>query len=317
MPETIGPAARAFTGRIGDGDIRPLRVFCAVTRCGGFAAAESELQIGLPSISRCIKDLETRLGVRLCRRGRVGFALTEQGQAVYASSLRLIADLERFEADIRAVHSDIAGTLTIGVMDQLITDRFFRLPEALGAYKRNNPGVLISMSSLTSNVIEQSVLEDALLCGVVVGRRRIDQLDYRTLYQEKLNLYCAEGHPLHAVPDSRISPEDVARHDYAGYSFMDGSDRSRFGDVLNKTASTDGMEAVATLVSSGCFVGMLPEHYVQSVWRLRGLRPILPGRFSTLVDIELIAKRGVASPLLSGFLDALGKLKSPARGAAA
>jgi len=34
---------KTFTGRIGDGDIRLLRIFCAVVRCGGFAAAESEL----------------------------------------------------------------------------------------------------------------------------------------------------------------------------------------------------------------------------------------------------------------------------------
>ena len=59
---------RRFSVKLSDGDLRRLRVFCAVTRCGGFAAAESELQMGLPSISRVIKDVEIRLGVRLCRR---------------------------------------------------------------------------------------------------------------------------------------------------------------------------------------------------------------------------------------------------------
>ena len=43
---------RRFTVKLSDGDLRRLRVFCTVTRCGGFAAAESELQMGLPSISR-------------------------------------------------------------------------------------------------------------------------------------------------------------------------------------------------------------------------------------------------------------------------
>ena len=49
---------RRFSVKVSDGDLRRLRVFCAVARCGGFAAAESELQMGLPSISRVIKDLE-------------------------------------------------------------------------------------------------------------------------------------------------------------------------------------------------------------------------------------------------------------------
>src|SRR6201994_2356029 len=93
---------RTFNGKISDGDIRLLRVFCAVVRCGGFAAAESELQLGLPSISRYIKDLETRLGVRLCRRGRVGFSLTEQGKQAYSSTLQVGDDLEPMETSTRS-----------------------------------------------------------------------------------------------------------------------------------------------------------------------------------------------------------------------
>src|SRR5580693_4918345 len=127
---------RTFNGKISDGDIRLLRVFCAVVRCGGFAAAESELQLGLPSISRYIKSLETRLGVRLCRRGRAGFSLTEQGRIVYASGLKLIGDIERFEGDIRSMHSDLSGTLNIGIIDTLITSKDLRIPELLGSFKK-------------------------------------------------------------------------------------------------------------------------------------------------------------------------------------
>src|SRR3974390_238915 len=130
---------RRFTVKLSDGDLRRLRVFCTVTRCGGFAAAESELQMGLPSISRYIKDLEIRLGVRLCRRGRVGFALTDQGRQVYSASLQLIAALERFEAGIRSIHSELAGTLNVGVIDTLITDKNFQIPAILKSYKRKHP----------------------------------------------------------------------------------------------------------------------------------------------------------------------------------
>ena len=36
------------------------------------AAAELELNIGTSTVSRHMKDLETRLGLTLCRRGRAG-----------------------------------------------------------------------------------------------------------------------------------------------------------------------------------------------------------------------------------------------------
>ena len=74
---------RALLGQLSDMDLRLLKVFKSVADCGGMAAAEMELNIGTSTVSRHIKDLETRLGLRLCRRGRGGFALTTEGQLVY------------------------------------------------------------------------------------------------------------------------------------------------------------------------------------------------------------------------------------------
>ena len=305
------PPPRTFTGKISDADIRLLRVFCTVTRCGGFAAAESELQLGLPSISRYIKDLETRLGVRLCRRGRVGFSLTDQGRQVYAASLQLIADLDRFEADIRSIHSDLAGTLNIGVIDTLITDANLCIPEILRAYKKKHPYVTLSISTVTSNIIEQSVLDGTLHGGLVIGRRHINQLDYRLLYREMTNLYCSEDHPLYNKTASMIRLDDMTKYDYAGYSFIHESDRSKIGVLLIKTASVDCREAVAMLISSGCFIGTLPDHFVESIWRLKKFKIILPEVFSFLTDIEFITRRGMTSPLMLAFLDVLDDLTPP------
>ena len=72
------PPSRPALGQLSDMDLRLLRVFRVVADCGGMAAAELELNIGSSTISRHIKDLETRLGLRLCRRGRAGFALTPE-----------------------------------------------------------------------------------------------------------------------------------------------------------------------------------------------------------------------------------------------
>lgn len=67
---------RAVLGQLSDMDLRLLQVFKAVVECGGMSAAELELNIGTSTVSRHMKDLETRLGLTLCRRGRAGFALT-------------------------------------------------------------------------------------------------------------------------------------------------------------------------------------------------------------------------------------------------
>jgi len=70
-------AKKAHLGRIMDSDIRLLQVFRVVVDCGGLSASELELGIGRSTISKHISDLETRLGVKLCNRGRSGFTMTE------------------------------------------------------------------------------------------------------------------------------------------------------------------------------------------------------------------------------------------------
>jgi DNA-binding transcriptional LysR family regulator len=99
---------RAVLGQISDMDLRLLRVFRSVVECGGMAAAELELNIATSTISRHIKDLETRLGLTLCRRGRSGFALTPEGERIHAETLRLLAATDGFRASVDDIHQRMA-----------------------------------------------------------------------------------------------------------------------------------------------------------------------------------------------------------------
>lgn len=297
---------KTFTGRIGDGDIRLLRIFCAVVRCGGFAAAESELQLGLPSISRYVKDLETRLGVRLCRRGRTGFSLTDEGRHVYASSLHLISNIEQFEANIRSIHTELRGTLEIGVIDSVLSDPSMNIPETLAEFRQHYPSVDFHITTATSNVIEQSVLDGTLHVGIVIGRRHINQLDHRLLYREHSNLYCSPTHPLYSK--SEVTIEEVMNYDKAGYTFLTDSDRFRSSE-LRQTASVDTMEAVAIMISSGHYLGSLPDHYVKTHWRLQGFKALLSDVYGYTTDIELITRRDTSSPRTLALLEIIDAMR--------
>ena len=89
-------ATRIFSGQISDFDLRLIRTFRAVADCGGFSLAEVELRMTKSAISKQISDLEVRLGVQLCHRGRSGFALTTEGQTLYKASTRLFGEIEGF-----------------------------------------------------------------------------------------------------------------------------------------------------------------------------------------------------------------------------
>ena len=64
--------------RLNQFDLRLLQIFTVIVDCGGFSAAQVRLGMSQSTISGKMSDLETRLGVRLCQRGRSGFRLTER-----------------------------------------------------------------------------------------------------------------------------------------------------------------------------------------------------------------------------------------------
>ena len=59
---------RSFQGS----DLNLLHVFIAVVENGGFSAAELALNSRVSRISTQMADLEARLGIQLCHRGRSG-----------------------------------------------------------------------------------------------------------------------------------------------------------------------------------------------------------------------------------------------------
>src|SRR5262245_11542525 len=92
--------SESMLGRVSDADLRLLRVFAAVAECGGFAAAQALLNVSESTVSTHMHDLETRLGLRLCERGRGGFRLTADGEAVYRSARELFTALDRFQTHV-------------------------------------------------------------------------------------------------------------------------------------------------------------------------------------------------------------------------
>ena len=79
-----------------------------------------------------------------------------------------------------------------------------------------------------------------------------------------------------------------------------------FGGVLRRAASADSIEAVGLLVSSGDYVGFLPDHFAASLSGSVPLRRIRPDIFSYEQAIELVWKSGSVGTSLRGLLVQLG-----------
>lgn len=299
--------SRAWLGQVGDTDIRLLKVFRSVVDCGGMAAAELELNIGRSTISRHVKDLEQRLGLVLCRRGRGGFSLTEEGRRVYADTRRLLEALEGFRASIGQMHGELTGTLRLGLFDKTVTNPAARVDRAVREFRAIAPQVGLELTVGALNVLEPGVIDGSLDLAIVPDHRRSRSLRYLPLFQEQMYLYCGREHPLFVRRQPTL--DDVRAADCAGLAFhspnMDVT--RRFG--LRRGALVNDQEAVALLVRSGGYVGFLPDHYAAIFVDQGEMRRVALPELGYTVDFVAVSRPAPsASRLAQTFLQTLAQV---------
>ncbi len=248
--------------KVADSDIRLLGVFHKIVECGGLTAAELDLNIGRSTISRHLKDLEIRLGVTLCRRGRSSFALTPEGEEVYQASLLLFKQLDEFRLRINGIQENIKGTLKLGIFDKVVGNPDSKLHRAIEAFNKQNPSIKIEIYVDPLNELEKKVIRGEYGLGIVPTHRRSDCLDYVNLFTEKVSLFCGKGHEFFDLKDhTQLTKERVCDASFATMGF--NSPNMELCERLGiKSCSTAyNQEGVAVLVRSGRFLGFLPDHY--------------------------------------------------------
>lgn len=270
-----------------DIDLRLLRVFHTIVECGGFTPAEVELNISRAAISQHMADLEKRLGLRLCRRGRAGFQLTDQGRAVHEAIGRLLAATENFRAEVNSLHSRLRGELNIGITDNLVTSPRMRVTNALRDLKRQAPDIRVNIRMSPPNEIERGVLDGRLHVGVTPAGRVMPGLDDLPLYDEESCLYCAQGHPLYAVADDLLTRDMIAQADAVAPPLPPLPE----SETLRVTATAADREGVAFLILTGCYIGYLPSHYARQWVERRTMRALLPDSCGQTLEYRAITLR--------------------------
>lgn len=266
-------------GHLSDVDLRLLRCFRVVADCGGMSAAESELNQDTSSISRQIRDLETRLGFVLCRRGRSGFSLTPEGEKIYAAARQLFSATEAFCDNVLSIKHRLSGNLHVGIFEKSASNPDAHLDEALAIFRRDAPDVDLRLHVGSVTSIERGVMDGQFHLGILPQQRQLDSLHYEPLYTEQLHLYAGSGHPLFRTQDSLLTWEEVAAHPVAALGYHTLNQLHCVSSKLTASATGSDQEAVALMILSGQFIGFLPDHYAQQFVDRRRMRPIAPARF--------------------------------------
>ncbi|MDH0304728.1 MULTISPECIES: LysR family transcriptional regulator [unclassified Pseudomonas] len=294
---------------LSDPDLRLLRIFACVAKCGGFTAAQAELNMSQSNISMHIGSLETRLGYRLCERGKGGFRLTAKGQRILDSSRMLFDAIGLFRDEAQALSGKLVGELYIGLADNVTTLPQARFDDTLAAFYNRAQDVQLNLFVNSPTELELAVIDGNLDMAISYFSRSRSTLDYTPLYTEEIGVFCGNRHPLFGVADPTF--EQVAQCDWIMHGFLPG-DQALPLRPERCSATAHHMEAVAHTVLAGTHLGYLPIHYA-SIWVERGrMRPLLPERLSYDVAHSMITYTGrPRSEAARAFIEDLLRVHRP------
>jgi DNA-binding transcriptional LysR family regulator len=295
-------------------ELHLLYVFCAIVEARGFSAAQITLNVSASTISRQITDLETRLGMRLCHRGRGGFRLTEKGEIVHAAAQKLFVALGQFSETVNGTSGKLVGRLTVAAVDNWVFNDKAPVMGALAEFNRMAPEVEVELHCIAPDDIEIAVQDGQVLLGIGVFHKHKPGLIYEHLGWEKIGLYCGAGNPLFDVDDPDRATRMLAESNFAKRAYLNEDLVAPVSRGLRSNASAHQIEGIAMLILTGGYIGYLPSNFAD-VWVREGrMRSVANGRHDLESEIKLVRKRG-DRPNLAGrtFMDLVRKSAEAAR----
>jgi DNA-binding transcriptional LysR family regulator len=122
-----------------DVDTRLLRYFAAVAEEGNLTRAAERLFVSQPALTKQVKQLEDRLGVRLFSRSRAGMALTEPGRALASRVPALLGEWDRALRETRRAATQV---LRVGFLASAANEA---TPSIIAAFDVRRPGWRVDM----------------------------------------------------------------------------------------------------------------------------------------------------------------------------
>src|SRR6476646_7656160 len=153
--------------------LRQLRTFKAVADLKSFSLAAQQLRLSQPSVSYQVKELEEALGLPLLDRLGKRVHLTEAGSVLYSYTRRTLDILDEAGLALEEMRGIKRGSLRVGAST---TVGIYLLPAALGAFKKEHPGLVLSLEIGT--------------------RERVQELAVIPFVSDELVVVAPSGHPL-------------------------------------------------------------------------------------------------------------------------
>ncbi|MEN1398726.1 LysR family transcriptional regulator [Pseudomonas aeruginosa] len=248
-------------------ELRHLRCFVVLAEELHFARAAERLHIEQSPLSRTIKELEDRLGVRLFNRDRRGTHLTRAGGAFLQDVRRVFLALDQAQESAKAAAAGHFGVLRVAISDGITQPR---LASLLASCRAEEPTTIIRLSEVSLAEQLRGLRDDTFDIGFARTDECGDNIVSVPLWQEALVVAVPTRHPLLAHPVIPISEllryPLVSCHPETCEGYHRGVERIlRSSDIEpNVVERVTSLSMLLTLVAAGYGVGFATVNQIDA-----------------------------------------------------
>ena len=171
-------------------ELRSLSYFTRIAELGSITRAASHLRLAQPALTRHVQRLEEELGVALFTRANRGVRLTEAGQLLLESAIRILRDVERTGDEIRAQDAHHSGRIILGITPTLCP---ILVPELFARMRRDFPRVELKVMHAGMVRLEEFVIDGRVDVALLSELSRSRLIVSTRLAPEEMVLVTAPG----------------------------------------------------------------------------------------------------------------------------
>ncbi|WP_322049040.1 LysR family transcriptional regulator [Paraburkholderia sp. J67] len=198
--------------------LRQLRVFIEVARRQSFSRAGDEIGLTQSAVSRCVRELEAEMGVKLVDRTTREVQLTDVGANLIATIPRLLGDLDDALREIREIGEQRRGRVVVAA-SPTVACRL--MPEVVAACGRQFPYVTLGLRDDVQSDVVRKVRSGEVDFGVIIGPFVAEDLETELLATDSFCVVVRGDHPLareDEVPWTALDGERLVMLDHASGS---------------------------------------------------------------------------------------------------
>lgn len=240
--------------------------------------AANKLFLTQPSLSKCIKKIESSLGTKLFKRTSTGLILTYAGEKYYQFAVEILKKYDDFKIEITDINNLKKGLVRIGITRFLAT---YLLPIILPKFKQRCPNIDINIFEDNSTELEKALSYgklDFAIMHTIPGQEESNHqnIDFYPLSKDPFLLAISKNHNLstYSVKVEGLKYPKIDLTLFADEPFIMISLNQRIRqvtDMIMKIAdikphvilTTKNYETARRLTCEGIGITFVPELYSQ------------------------------------------------------